>query len=279
MALDDVLPFLRCPHCGGELWRDAGVVRCPRRHSFDVARHGYVNLRGPDAPATGGDDADMVAARAALLGGGHYDVLAEAVAETCAAVAGAAGCVVDVGAGTGFYLAGVVERLPGRAGLALDVSRHALRRAARAHPRIGAVGCDVWGPLPVRTGVSAAVLSIFAPRNAAETARILRPDGVYVVVTPTRRHLRELVDAIGMVDVDACKQERLDAQLGSRLVAGERRTIEATSALGHEALELLVAMGPTARHLSRAGIAERVAALPEPATVTLSFTLSVYRCP
>ena len=60
------------------------------------------------------------------------------------------GCVLDLGAGTGWYLARVLDRLPGRSGLALDLSRHALRRAARAHARIGAVAADAWGPLPVR---------------------------------------------------------------------------------------------------------------------------------
>jgi len=70
--------------------------------------------------------------------------IAAALADAAAAsVAGrSSGCVVDVGAGTGYYLAAVLARLPGHAGVALDLSKHALRVAARAHRRIGAVGCD-----------------------------------------------------------------------------------------------------------------------------------------
>src|SRR5688572_20694208 len=121
------------------------------------------------------------------------------------------GCILDLGAGTGWYLARVLERLPGRQGLALDLSKHALRRAARAHPRIGAVACDAWAPLPLRDGVAALVLSVFAPRDGAEIARVLRPGGALVVVTPTDRHLEPLVSKLGLLTVDERKEERIDA--------------------------------------------------------------------
>ena len=60
----------------------------------------------------------------------------------------------------------------GRVGIALDSSRPALRRAARADERIAAVVCDAWRALPIRDGVVAAVLCVFAPRNAEELRRI-----------------------------------------------------------------------------------------------------------
>ena len=79
---------------------------------------------------------------------------------------------LDLGAGTGRQLARVLDALPRRHGIALDVSRPALQRAARAHPRIGAVGCDIWGALPVRSAAAALVLNVFAPRNGDEIARV-----------------------------------------------------------------------------------------------------------
>ncbi len=88
---------------------------------------------------------------------------------------GVPGCAADVGAGPGYYLAAVLGQLPGRAGLALDVSKFALRRAARAHPRIGAVAADAWRRLPVADGAAAVVVNVFAPRSgpscAASSAR------------------------------------------------------------------------------------------------------------
>ncbi|MFD6652118.1 putative RNA methyltransferase, partial [Micromonospora chalcea] len=137
---DRVLARLRCPVCAEPLTgTTAGTtraLRCPRGHSFDTARQGYVNLLAGRSPHTG-DSADMVAARADFLAAGHYDTVAAALADTAVRVAGVDPypLVVEPGAGTGHYLAAVLAALPDAAGLALDVSKPALRRAARAPPR------------------------------------------------------------------------------------------------------------------------------------------------
>lgn len=277
--LDDVIGYLRCPHCGGDLMWDSDVVRCTAGHAFDVARQGYVNLHGGPANKMTGDTAAMVQARAAFLDAGHYAGVADALETACSrpSAVASSGCVVDVGAGTGYYLRRVLERLDGMVGLALDVSRYAVRRAARAHPRIGAVACDVWEALPVRSGAAAVVLSLFAPRNGAEFHRILRADGLCVVVTPTVAHLAELVCSLGLLTVDRCKQERLSQQLGPYFTELERDTVEMTLELGHGAVMNLAAMGPTAWHTPRESMLKRIALLPDPVTVTVAVDLSLHR--
>lgn len=284
--LADVVLFLRCPHCGAGLEPNGRSLRCHTRHSFDVARQGYVNLLPGDARPGTGDTAEMVAARERFLGTGHYTPVARLVArEAARAVAGTAGgtdgpgCVVDVGAGTGYYLARVLDELPDHVGLALDISKFALRRAARAHPRIGAAVCDAWRPLPVRDAAAALVLNVFAPRDGAEIRRILRPGGALVVATPTPRHLAELVTMLELLSVDERKQERLEEKLGPHLEPVDRHTHEETMPLGHADVEALVAMGPSAWHTDPAALGARIAALPETLEVTLSVTVSVYRRP
>lgn len=271
--LREVVGFLRCPSCGRDLVLADGTVRCGAGHGFDVARQGYVSLLSGGARTGTADTAAMVQARASFLGAGHYAAIAEAVADECerAAGDGPGGCVVDVGAGTGYHLARALDRLPDPVGVALDLSKHAARRAARAHPRAGAVVCDVWEPLPVRSGVTAVVLNVFAPRNGAEMARVLAPGGALVVVTPTRRHLAELVGPLGLLTVDERKAERLDAQLGPFVTLTERRAVEQRLLLSRADVQALVGMGPSARHGARVGD------LPEPATVTVSVTVAVYR--
>src|SRR5690606_4217979 len=106
------------------------------------------------------------------------------------------GLVVDVGAGTGHQLRRLLDTWPETVGLAVDASKPALRRAARAHRRIGAVLTDVWQPLPLADRVAAAVVVVFAPRNPAEFARILAPDGVLLLATPTGDHLADLATAL-----------------------------------------------------------------------------------
>ncbi len=291
MALRDVLDLLRCPHCHGPLRRDADAVRCPRSHAFDVARQGYVNLLPGSARATTADTPAMVAARAAVVDAGTFATITEALTRAAAEAVGSPtaggvrgagapahrGAVIDVGAGTGHHLAAVLDRLPGRPGLALDVSKHALRRAARAHPRLGAVRADTWQPLPVRDAVAALVLCVFAPRNGPEIARVLRPGGAFVVVTPTPAHLAELVEPLGLVTVHERKPQRLREQLGAELVAEAAEDVEAATLLTHEQVRSVVAMGPSARHVAPAALEPRLARLPDPVPATLSVRVQTHR--
>ena len=268
--LAEAVDLLRCPVCAGELSESDGALRCASRHSFDIARQGYVNL----VPGAG-DTVPMVEARDAFLGEGHYRRLSDALAEE-AAGGSAPGAVVDIGAGTGYHLARVLVALPERTGLALDASSAALRRAARAHPRAAAIGADAWKPLPLRDGIAALILSVFAPRNPGEMARVLAPGGGLLAVTPTTRHLHELVGPLGLLSVPEDKADRLDEQLAPHFDLSGRGTVEHSMFLAREEAAQLVRMGPSAWHVDEQAVAERLALLPDPLAVTASVTLSRY---
>jgi 23S rRNA (guanine745-N1)-methyltransferase len=271
------LEYLRCPHCGANLTLQCAALVCAAGHAFDVARQGYVHLAPGRALA--GDTAAMVEAREAFLAAGHFATVTAAVVRAVTEVmaAAGAGCVLDVGAGTGHHLAAVLEAAPGRVGIALDSSTAALRRAARAHARIAAIACDAWGPLPLVDGAAAVALSVFAPRGGAELARVVAPGGALVVVTPTQAHLAELVAALGLVSVDPRKEERLARALGEAFAPVDARVHETVLALGHEDVRRLVAMGPSAHHTDRETVRRRVAELPEPVAATLSVRVAAFR--
>jgi 23S rRNA (guanine745-N1)-methyltransferase len=268
-VLADIVDLLRCPVCGGALGETGGALRCAAGHSFDIARQGYVNLVPGRA-----DTPEMVEARDAFLQAGHFRPLSTALAEE--AKVAERGVVVDVGAGTGHHLAAVLDALPEARGIAIDASPAALRRAARAHERAAAVGADAWKPLPLRDGIATIVLSVFAPRNPDEMARILAPGGTLLAVTPTTRHLYELVGPLGLLSVPDDKEDRLDAQLEGHLTLTARRPLEHSMFLTREEATQLVRMGPSAWHVDDEAVAAGLAALPEPLTVTASMTLSRY---
>lgn len=180
-----LLAVLACPLCGERLRPTGQTVRCARHHTFDIARHGYVSLLTGNRRLTRADTAPMVQARTAFLQAGHYAPLARTLADHAATLCPPGGTVLDAGTGTGYYLAAVLDTLPAAAGLGLDISTPALRRAARAHHRAGAASWDLWQPLPVRTGSIDLVLNVFAPRNGPEFHRVLQPDGTLLVITPT----------------------------------------------------------------------------------------------
>jgi 23S rRNA (guanine745-N1)-methyltransferase len=273
-VLADVVDLLRCPVCGDGLSEADGTLRCPAGHSFDVARQGYASLFAGRGRTGEADTAAMVEARDAFLAAGHFRPLADALA--AAAAAGAPGVVVDVGAGTGHYLARVLDAVPDARGVAIDSSAAALRRAARAHPRAAAVGADAWRELPLRDGSAALVLSVFAPRSPAEMARVLAPGGTLLASTPTTRHLYELVGPLGLLTVPDDKADHLDEQLAPHFDLTERDHIEYAMFLGLDEAGQLVRMGPSAWHIDEQSVAERLALLPDPLTVTASVTLSRY---
>lgn len=272
--IDPVLRYLACPHCDGPLDRFGPVVGCPEGHRFDIARQGYLSLLGRRARTDTGDSAEMVAARDAFLSAGHYRATADAVTAACPADAEV---VLEVGAGTGWYLAAVLARRPGAVGIALDSSVRAARRAASAAPAIGSVVADAWSRLPVRDGAVDVALSIFAPRNAAELRRVLRPDGRLVVVTPTRAHLAELIGGLGMISVDGDKDAKLAASLAGSFLLDGTAEVRTQLQLGRDDLRRLVLMGPSARHVDREALDRTVAAGPAVVTATSAVTVSRWR--
>ncbi len=185
--------------------------------------------------------------------------------------------MLDVGAGTGHHLAGVLDGLPTAYGLAVDSSKVAARRSASAHSRADAIVADVWRPLPVGDSSVGVVTDIFAPRNAPEFARVIRPDGVLVVVTPAADHLVELVDTFDLLRVDPVKSERLADTLDALFQRAASRAYQWIMELDHDDVGTLVGMGPSAWHTELAALSARIAALPTPVRVTASVVVAVYR--
>jgi 23S rRNA (guanine745-N1)-methyltransferase len=277
-VLAEVIDLLACPQCCSELDLIDRALECARGHRFDIARQGYVSLISGGSTKFTGDNAEMIAARSRLLGSGHFDPLMDAVTTACARSEGVDPArIVEIGSGTGQYLEHVVSRLPDSRGIALDVSKFAARRAAKVHDRIGSIVADVWQPLPIRDGVLSHVLCVFAPRNGEQSHRVLGDEGVLVVLTPTDRHLRELIELLGMVRVDDKKVERLGSSMAGLFEREHSEGVEFTMHLTHAEILDLVGMGPSARHLSAQQLAASVAALPELTPITASATVSSYR--
>jgi 23S rRNA (guanine745-N1)-methyltransferase len=244
--------WLRCPNCSSGLEPiTERVFGCENGHRFDRSKHGYLTLLPPKAPRTVGDDRPMLAARAALLDGGAYAPIADAVIRSAAGALHSESRVADLGCGTGYYSARLVEAEPEARLLVADRSPEAVRAALRAVPSATGVVLDIWRPLPLRDASADVILDVFAPRNAPEFARVLRPDGRLVVVVPRATHLQELRAQGVLLDIPPEKATIVTAQLapagfvpiGSEAVDYELRADAATRAL-------LAGMGPSARHSS-----------------------------
>ena len=244
-----------------------------------MARQGYVSLLDGRARRLRSDTAEMVAARgrvhAAQVFAPVVDAVSRAVRES---VAGPIDnpVVADIGSGTGHYLAGVLDAMPGSRGIGIDLSKFCARATARSHPRTAAVVADVWSGLPIRSTAVSAVLSVFSPRNVPEFARILRPGGVVVTVTPEPGHLAELAAPMGMLRIAEDKDARLEADMGTCFGAPVARSVRYPVDAPASLVADLVGMGPTAFHRGEDEIAAAARALAgDRATVPVTIAVRV----
>src|ERR1700676_4460030 len=103
--------MLLCPvrDCHLPLARAEGRLVCPRNHSFDIARRGYINLLQPQERRSRqpGDTVAAVAARRRLHDRGVTQPLFLAIKRTLAA--SSRDTVLDAGCGDGFYLASLAR--------------------------------------------------------------------------------------------------------------------------------------------------------------------------
>jgi len=177
--------MLLCPvrECHQPLTRDERRYVCPRQHSFDIARSGYVNLLQPQdrRSKNPGDTTAAVTGRRRLHDRGITEPLLRAIADI--AVPQAKDTVLDAGCGDGFYL-GSLARDTHCAGHGVDISISAIDAAARRYPDVQWIVANADRFIPCVDGAFSLVLSITARMNPQEFRRVLRDDGRLLVAIP-----------------------------------------------------------------------------------------------
>ncbi len=149
---------------------------CPRGHSFDIARSGYINLLQPQErrSRTPGDREEAVTARRRFLDRGHAEPLLRAIAEMLPTRTN----VLDVGCGEGYYLGSL-----GR-GCGIDISTAAIDLAARRYPECQWVVANADRFIPYADASFDLVLSITGRLNPNEFRRVSRGHLLVAVAAP-----------------------------------------------------------------------------------------------
>lgn len=247
---------LLCPVCGQALLKTEHCWQCGSRHSFDIARQGYVNLLTVDRKHARhpGDTKEQVAARKAFLDGGYYAPIARTVAELTAPLKPRA--VLDAGCGEGYYLTRLQEALPDTEFAGVDISKDAVRFAAvRNKHALWLTGTAAALPFP--DGSFDGVLSMFALTVEQEFSRVLAPGGWYLQVIAGPEHLMGLKQIIYPEILR--KEKVLHADLpGFRLE--ESRTLEFSFSVDDAAqVGNLLSMTPHFWRISKDGAARLAA--------------------
>jgi len=270
-----------CPLCALPLqFHDEArrSLRCASSHRFDAAKQGYFNFLTGKGTNFLEDTSAMVQSRDAFQSRGHYAPLADKLSELVQQYhQGATLDLLDAGAGTGYYLKQILNATNSAThdALALDISRYAMRRAAKL-PSTLALVWDVWRRLPSADASRDVVLNCFAPHNPSEFRRVLRENGACIVVTGEPDHLNEVIEPLGMLSVAEGKLAALTEKFAAEgLRHSETQRLSYQMDLNSEDLYNLAYMGPAGHHLSPDALRQKVDSLGNQ-QVTASFGVHVF---
>ena len=179
---------LICPICGNNLRRFDKAFQCSDRHSFDIARQGYVHLLPVQSKhsAAPGDTREQVLSRREFLEEGHYAPICNALIDTAKEL-GITGPILDVGCGEGYYSARLAQAM-GAELAGFDISKEAVRCAAAKYKGKQWL-CATAAHIPVEDGSADLLTSLFALTLPQEFARVLKEDGYYFQVLAAEDHL------------------------------------------------------------------------------------------
>lgn len=206
---------LRCPVCGSPLFHSGRSLQCERRHCFDMAKEGYVNLLlSHKAADTMGDSKDAARFRRDFLNQGYYAPLRDALVKK---LIGREGRLLDVCCGEGYYTA-AFGAIPGLDVWGFDLAREMVRLAAkRGGARFFVANL---AHIPVNDQSFDFATLLFAPFQEAELTRVLKPGGRLYLVVPGKRHLFGLKQAV--YDSPYENDEALPETKRLRLIGTER---------------------------------------------------------
>ncbi|MDQ3281928.1 MAG: methyltransferase domain-containing protein [Acidobacteriota bacterium] len=180
---------------------------CANRHSFDVARSGYLNLLQPQdrRSKNPGDTADAVAARRRFLDAGHAAPLVDAIVRALPLREGET--LLDAGCGEGHHT-DAFRRTYGVRASGVDISVPAIEAAAKRYGECEWIVANADRFLPYADASFHAVTSITARLSVDEFHRVLVAQGTLLVAIPGADDLIELREAIQGERVERDRVER-----------------------------------------------------------------------
>ena len=180
-----------CPICQENLTLVETSLKCSNRHSFDLAKFGYVNL-APQIKQSANYDKENFQNRQQILEDGFYQAILKGISDILATKPSAK-TVLDIGCGEGFYSRKLQEVHPEKTFYAFDISKDSVQIAAKSEPN-WAVNWFVGdlARLPIKDASMDIFLDIFSPANYGEFRRVLSKDGILIKVIPTENHLKEI---------------------------------------------------------------------------------------
>lgn len=194
--------LIKCPNCDSVLEKDNSfnLYKCINNHSFDIAKQGYINLlmSNQKKSMTHGDSKEMLEARKQILFGGHYkcisDLLNNVVKDN---TTNKFTSILDLGSGIGYYLKELKDSITNEEinYYGIDIAKPGIIEACKLDKDINwIVGSS--NKLPYLNNSMDILISIFSPFTISECERVLKKDGLFIIISPNQNHLIELKEEI-----------------------------------------------------------------------------------
>ena len=243
-----------CPICQENLTLVESSLKCNNRHSFDLAKFGYVNL-APQIKQSANYDKENFQNRQQILEAGFYQAILEAISNLLSNSKNAK-TILDIGCGEGFYSRKLQENHPDKIFYAFDISKDSVQIAAKSEPN-WAVNWFVGdlARLPIKDGSMDILLDIFSPANYGEFRRVLSKDGILIKVIPTENHLKEIRQRIQdqLTNKDYSNQD-IKNHFQEHCTILSSQTASLTKTITVEQLQALLSMTPLLFHVDQSKI-------------------------
>ena len=243
-----------CPICQENLTLLETSFKCCNRHSFDLAKFGYVNL-APQIKQSANYDKENFQNRQQILEAGFYQAILEAVSDLLSNSKNAK-TILDIGCGEGFYSRKLQERHPDKTFYAFDISKDSVQIAAKSEPN-WAVNWFVGdlARLPIKDASMDILLDIFSPANYGEFRRVLSKDGILIKVIPTENHLKEIRQKVQdqLTNKDYSNQD-IKNHFQEHFTILSSQTASLTKTITADQLQALLSMTPLLFHIDQTKI-------------------------
>ncbi len=243
-----------CPICQENLTLLETNFKCCNRHSFDLAKFGYVNLV-PQIKQSANYDKENFQNRQQILEAGFYQAILDAVSDLLAS-SKTTTTILDIGCGEGFYSRKLQESHSEKTFYAFDISKDSVQIAAKSEPN-WAVNWFVGdlARLPIKDANMDILLDIFSPANYGEFRRILSKDGILIKVIPTENHLKEIRQKVQdqLTKKDYSNQD-IKNHFQEHFTILSSQTASLTKPITAEQLQALLSMTPLLFHVDQSKI-------------------------
>ena len=243
-----------CPICQENLTLLESSLKCNNRHSFDLAKFGYVNL-APQIKQSANYDKENFQNRQQILEAGFYQAILEVVSDLLSNSKNAK-TILDIGCGEGFYSRKLQERHPDKTFYAFDISKDSVQIAAKSEPNweVNWFVGDL-ARLPIKDASMDILLDIFSPANYGEFHRVLSKDGILIKVIPTENHLKEIRQKVQdqLTKKDYSNQD-IKEHFQEHFTILSSQTASLTKTITAEQLQALLSMTPLLFHIDQSKI-------------------------